>query len=54
MQPGVLTGLRRLFARQVKGKRKLVLTRCYANNDAEKLLSVLPMCFGCYRKCYRK
>jgi hypothetical protein len=28
---GVLTSLRRLFARQAKGKRKLVLTGCYVN-----------------------
>jgi hypothetical protein len=30
---GVLTSLRLLFARQAKGKRKLVIWRYYANHD---------------------
>jgi hypothetical protein len=30
---GVIANLRLLFARQAKGKRKLMLTRCFTNKD---------------------
>src|ERR1035441_1957544 len=33
---GVIATLRLLFARQAKGKRKLVLSRCYNSNTLER------------------
>jgi hypothetical protein len=39
-KPGVLTSLRRLFARQAKGKRKLVLSFRFNNRKAADLFGM--------------
>ena len=40
---GDVTSLRRLFARQAKGKRKLVLRRCFANHPAIQAGKVMSL-----------